>query len=466
MRSWWLAEAGGKEGAVAGSEPSPAVALTGEHRADVCIVGGGLTGLWTALRIKERAPSTDVVVVEADICGGGPSGRNGGFAMSFWHHFKALEQVCGSAEALRLARASVQAVAEIGDFCEHHGIDAHYRADGWLWTATNPAQLGAWTSTVAAIERHGERPFVAVEPAELAARSGSPSHLEGVFEPTSATVQPALLARGLLRVARERGVTVFEGSPMVALERSRPPAVRTRGGRVTAGSVVLATGAWAGQLRELRRAFVIVSSDIVISEPVPSALAQSGWGDGVSISDSRLMVHYYRTTLDGRIALGKGGGRLAYGSRIGGSFTGRSPIEPQITARLRSLYSFLSDVAMAASWTGPIDRTLDGLPFFVALGRPDLVCGAGFSGNGVGPSVLAGRILASLALGLDDEWSRCGLVREPPRGLPPEPARYLGGTVVRSAVARKERAQDDGRRVATVDRALARLAPAGLVPLD
>ena len=104
---------------------------------------------------------------------------------------------------------------------------------------------------------------------------------------------------------------------------------------------------------------------------------------------------------------------------------------------------------MAASWTGPIDRTLDGLPFFTTLGRPDLICGAGYSGNGVGPSVIGGRILASLALGLDDEWSRCGLVRSPPRGIPPEPARYIGGTVVRGAVARKERAEDDGRPVAS-----------------
>jgi putative aminophosphonate oxidoreductase len=466
MRSWWLAEVGVEEGRAAGSEPIPAAPLEGERRADVCIVGGGFTGLWTALRIKEQAPSTDVVVIEADICGGGPSGRNGGFTMSFWHHFKALEQACGSAEALRLAHASCDAIADIGRFCERHGIDAHYRPDGWLWTATNPSQLGAWTSTIAAIEPHGARPFVPVDPAELAVRSGSPSHIAAVFEPTSATVQPALLARGLLRVAQERGVTVFEGSPMVALERSRPPAVRTRRGRVTADRVVLATGAWAGQLRELRRAFVIVSSDIVISDPVPAALQRSGWRDATSISDSRLMVHYYRTTLDGRIALGKGGGRLAYGARIGGSFTGRSPIEAQVTARLRFLYPFLADVPMAASWTGPIDRTLDGLPFFVTLGRPDLVCGAGFSGNGVGPSVLAGRILASLALGLDDEWSRCGLVREPPPGLPGEPARYLGGTMVRGAVARKERAQDDGRRVAALDQALSRLAPAGLVPLD
>jgi glycine/D-amino acid oxidase-like deaminating enzyme len=130
------------------------------------------------------------------------------------------------------------------------------------------------------------------------------------------------------------------------------------------------------------------------------------------------------------------------------------------------VYPSFAAIPIASSWTGPIDRTVDGLPFFHALGRPDLVCGAGYSGNGVGPSVLGGRILASMALGRHDEWVRCGLVRPPPRGLPAEPIRYIGGRVVKSAVARKERAEEAGRRPARVDRALARLAPAGLVPLQ
>jgi putative aminophosphonate oxidoreductase len=464
MRSWWLGEAGAQDGSR--REPTPEVTLDGERRAEVCIVGGGFTGLWTALRIKERSPGTDVAIVEADICGGGASGRNGGFALSFWHHFMALEQACGSVEALRLAHASCAAIEEIGSFCDEHGIDAHYAHDGWLWTATNACQLGAWTSTIAAIERHGERPFAAVDPTELVARSGSSAHLGGVFEVTAATIQPALLARGLMRVARERGVTIYEGSPVVALERSTPLAVRTEHGRVTADRVVLAMNAWAGQVRELRRAFVVVSSDIAITDPVPEALQRSGWRDGVAISDSRLMVHYYRTTRDGRIALGKGGGKLAYGARIDSSFTGSSPIEGELGARIRSLYPFTANIPIAASWIGPIDRTRDGLPFFHSLGRPDLICGAGYSGNGVGPSVLGGRILASLALGLGDEWSGCGLVRRPPAGMPGEPARYIGGNLVRGAVARKERAEDDGRPVAAIDRALAGLAPAGLVPLD
>jgi len=390
MISWWLREA----------EPLASLSeLRGPLRADVCIVGGGFTGLWTALEIKRQEPSLDVVLVAADVCGSGASGRNGGFAMTFWHHFTGLERACGAEQALWLARASEAAVAEIGEFCSQNEIQAHYRRAGWLWTATNQAQVGAWESTVAAIERRGEKPFERLDADEVAAGTGSRTHLAGVFEPGSATVQRALLARGLLR------------SPGDQLERM-------------------------------------------------------GWGKGVSISDSRLMVHYYRTTEDGRIAFGKGGGRLAYGPRIGSSFTGRSPIADEVARGLRATYPALSAVPITASWTGPIDRTVDGLPFFYSPGRPNLVCGAGYSGNGVGPSLIGGRILASMALGRDDDWARSGLVRTPPPGMPAEPFRYVGGRIVRGAVARKERAEDEDRYPGSIDRGLAGLAPAGLVPLD
>src|SRR5207249_3683334 len=141
QRSLWLQEA------LAGAE-SPAPALGGEVRADVCIVGGGYTGLWTALRVKELEPSTDVAVVEADVCGGGASGRNGGFVLSWWPKFHTLKKLFGGEEALRLARGSADAVADIGKFCAEQGVDAHYHSDGYLWAATNRAQVGAWRPVV------------------------------------------------------------------------------------------------------------------------------------------------------------------------------------------------------------------------------------------------------------------------------------------------------------------------------
>jgi putative aminophosphonate oxidoreductase len=457
-RSLWLDEA------LAADPGAPAPPLAGETRADVCIVGGGYTGLWTALELREREPGLDVVLVEADICGGGASGRNGGFVLSWWAKFKTLRALLGEGEALRIARASADAVAEIGAFCEREGIDAHFRPDGWLWTATSDAQRGAWRATLAELERAGVAPFEELPADEVARRAGSPAHVAGIFEPTAATVQPALLARGLRRVALERGVRIFERTPMTGLERGR---VRTGGGSVAADRVVLATNAWAARVRELRRALVVIASDMVATEPFGERLARDGWADGVAISDSRLLVNYFRSTRDGRVAFGRGGGTLAFGGRVGSAFDGESPRAADVAAEWRRLYPQFADVRTTAGWTGPIDRSVTSLPFFGRLREhPHVAYGVGFSGNGVGPSLLGGRILASLVLDADDDWSRCGLARGPVGRFPPEPARFVGGHVVRAAVARKERADDEGRRAGRLTRALAGLAPAGLVPVD
>jgi putative aminophosphonate oxidoreductase len=457
VRSLWLEEA------LDGEEDAPR--LDGEIRADVCIVGGGFTGLWTALRLKEHSPSLDVVLVEADVCGAGASGRSGGFVLSWWAKFRALEQVCGTEEALRLARASATAVAELGAFCDSGGVDAHFRHDGWLWTATTPAQIGAWDDTIARLEQLGEAPFVRLDPDTVARRAASPAHLAGVFEPTAATVHPARLARGLRRVALKRGIRVFERSSMRRLDRGAQPAVRCDRGTVRAQRVVLALNAWAAALPELRRALVVVPSDVIATPPIPERLTAIGWPGGTCIDDSRMMVNYWRSTLDGRIVFGKGGGGITYGGRIGSEYDGPTPRAAWVLESFHRLYPALNDVPAERSWLGPIDRSRIGLPFFGPLGGDDRVLvGAGYSGNGVGPSLLGGRILASLALGLEDEWAGAGLVRQP-GGLPPEPVRYLGGKVVRAAVGRKERAEDAGRNPRRLDLLLAGLAPAALVPL-
>jgi glycine/D-amino acid oxidase-like deaminating enzyme len=443
-RSLWLEEA------LAGEEEAPP--LEGEVRADVCICGGGYTGLWTALRLTELEPSLDLVVVEADVCGGGASGRNGGFVLSWWHKFVSLEKVCGTVEAVRIAHACEAAVDEIGAFCTAHGIDAHYRREGWLWTATGPAQVGAWDGTVAAIERaSGERPFAELSGEELVDRSGSPAHLAGVYEAASATVQPALLARGLRRVALERGVRIFERSRVTAVE----PRVRTERGSVAADAVVVATGAWLGRHD---RAFAVMASDVVATEP----LADPPLGSGTSCSDSRLLVNYYRATRDGRLVFGTGGGALAFAGRVTSAFEGASPRADEVERRLLTIYPRLAPAPAARSWTGPIDRTRTGLPYFQRRGR--VVTGAGYSGVGVCQTVLGGRILASLALDRDDEWSGCGLVRGPYARFPPEPFRHVGGRLVRAAVARKEALEDAGRKPDLLTTRLASLAPPVFVP--
>jgi glycine/D-amino acid oxidase-like deaminating enzyme len=236
VRSLWLEEA-------LASSDAECPPLLGDEGADICIVGGGFTGLWSALRLKEHAPSLDVVLLEADICGGGASGRNGGFVLTWWSKFTTLKKLCGTEEAVRLAKASEDAVHEIGRLCEATGIDAHYRPCGWLWAATSPAQIGAWEETVAEAARAGAKPFRQLEAEEVSHRAGSPKHVAGVFEESAATIQPALLARGLRRIVLERGVRIFERSPMTVLGRGRPLRVRSTTGSVTAEKVILALNA-------------------------------------------------------------------------------------------------------------------------------------------------------------------------------------------------------------------------------
>ncbi len=226
---------------------------------------------------------------------------------------------------------------------------------------------------------------------------------------------------------------------------------------------MLATGAWLTAVPELRRAVVAVSSDMIATAPMQERLEEAGWTGGESISNCRLMVHYYRTTRDGRIAFGQGGHRHAFGGRVDdGFFAHGESAERQLRQDLVRLVPYASGVEVTHAWGGPIDRTLDGAPIFGRLpGTVPIVYGVGYSGNGVAPSLTAGRILASSALGRDDEWSGCGLNRGVVGRFPPEPIRYGGGFVVRAAVKRKEKREDVGLSVDPLTRKVAGLAPQG-----
>jgi putative aminophosphonate oxidoreductase len=453
-RSLWLEEA-------LAQEDVHEERLDGWTRADVCIVGGGYTGLWTAIRVKELEPSSDVALVEADICGGGPSGRNGGFALSWWSKIDTLIKRAGETEGLRLAQTAEAAVSEIGEFCTREGIDAQFEQSGWLWTATSAAQVGGWQGAIETAARLGAKPYEAVEPEELRDRTGCAAHVAGLFDPSAAKVHPGFLARGLRRVAATRGVRIYERSPMVELDRDNG-VVRTPQGSVEADAIVLALNAWALQVPELRRAIVAVSSDMIATAPMPEKLAASGWKGGECVSNSRLMVHYYRTTRDGRVAFGRGGGRIAYGARVNEHFDYNGRQTRELQEELPQLVPAAAGVPITHAWGGPIDRSRDGLPIFGSLpGRKRIVYATGFSGNGVAPSLTAGKILASSALRRDDEWSRSEINGGIPARFPPEPIRFVGGLVVRAAVRRKERREDDGKRVDPLTRRIAALAPSG-----
>jgi putative aminophosphonate oxidoreductase len=456
MRPFWLEQALKDHSAV------PCPPLQQDTRTDVCIVGGGYTGLWTAILLKEKNPELDVVIVEADICGAGASGRNGGCALPWSTKFFTLERLFGREEAVRLVRESEASIRAIGHFCDKYGVDADYRLHGTLYTATSRAQEGATDAVVAALERHRINSFVKCTLPELQRMSGSNRHSEGWFSPAAASVQPAKLVRGMRRVAMQLGVRLFEGTPMTGLEQGRPATVATPRGHVLADTVVLAINAWmARAFPQFERTLAIVSSDMIITEPRPDLLQRIGLTSGVTVLDSRIFVHYYHNTPDGRIMLGKGGNTFAFGGRMLPAFDRPSPYAPLLRRTLVEFFPDFAEVDIAASWNGASDRSVTGLPFFGRLGSSDNVFyGFGYSGSGVGPCHMGGQILSSLALGVDDPWTRSPLVKGPLGRFPPEPVRYLGSLMVRNAIRRKERAEDRCRVPNRLDVRLARFAAA------
>lgn len=444
-----------------GDDFSPTPPLAGEARADVAIVGGGYVGLWTAIELSKRAPGLKVVVLEQDFCGAGASGRNSGIVMSWWSKILALEKVAGKDEAVRLARASEAAIGELGTFCERHCQEARFHKGGWAWVATSPAHVGAWEDVVRRCGALDDSPpFTTLSAQDLASRTGTSVHLGGVFDSTAATVHPGFLVRGLRRKALDLGVHIYEQTRVGAIAWNRPAVLSSGKGRVVADKVVIATNVWAAGLSGLRRRLSVIASDLIATAPISGRLAKLGWVHGEAIIDAQQKIRVYRTTGDGRITFGRGGGGLAYAGFIGSRFKA-SPRHAAVTAQyFRRVYPMLGDVEISHNWSAAVDMSPSGLPMFGHLGRHrNFVYGVGWSGFGVGMSIVGARILASLVLDVADEWSTCGLVERPGKRFPPEPIRFLGGQIVRAAVASKEKAEDRGRRPSRLAVALSALAP-------
>jgi glycine/D-amino acid oxidase-like deaminating enzyme len=442
---WWLEEAG---------EVEPKPALEGSISADVVVIGGGYTGMWAAWELLDRGAS--VALLEGGVCGHGPSGRNGGFCESMWLSAAALRERFGDGPALALLRESSAAVARVGAWCRDEGVDAWFDQSGYLCVSTAPAFDTVGRASVQAAAELGEPDRITELTAEqVRDRCASPLFRCGVMVPDFATLQPARLALGLRRRLIERGAAVYEHSRVRKLGapvETSGARVETSGGSVNAGSVVLAVGPAARAHRHLRSRLTVASSHIVLTEPVPDVMAELGWTGGECITDGRTLVHYFRTTRDGRILLGWGGGRPAYGARLNGRVERDPDMAREALAALLRLFPALRGRRIEHAWGGPIDVSPSHTPQIGTLPGKPVHYAFGYTGNGVGPSNLAGRALAQLALG--DEVELPIVDAGAGAWVPPEPLAWLGGSLVRGALVRREQLEDQGEEPGLVTRAL------------
>jgi glycine/D-amino acid oxidase-like deaminating enzyme len=446
---WWLEEA-----LAAGFGGEAAPPLDGDTEADVAIVGGGYTGLWTALTLKERDPGLDVLVLEADECGRGPSGRNGGFCHGYWSHLPRLRERFGDAGAVEVSRASEAIVRGVRDFAEREGVDVWLREGGVLRVSAAPAQDHAVEDEDEAARELGfPDEAVPLSTEALAQRIRSPRFRKGVFLRDGATVQPARLAQAL-RSAVAREARLHEHTRATDISDG---VVTTERGRVRAKEIVVGVNAAAAGWKPLRRRLTVFGSYVVLTEPVPELVEQIGWTGGEAVIDGRMFLHYFRTTNDGRVLMGSGSGPIGFGGRIDDRFWTDRPTVERAEKGLRRLLPDLVDAKVTHAWGGPIDVSSDHLPFFGTVPGTRIHFGAGYSGHGAGPSWLGGQILARLALGVDDELTRLPLVTRRVPKLPPEPFRRLGGGLVRASIMACEEAEEDGRRGSVAARAGAAL---------
>lgn len=449
--SWWFDDA-------IKHDPAPhAAPLNGTIQADVAIVGGGFTGLWTALLLKEKSPELKIALIEAHLCGSGASGKNGGKVHGYWSALPGIAATLGPDAALAIARAGSKAQDGVRSFATAPGRDVWWREAGNIRVSAAPAQDTKIDMAVACARALGVvDSAIALTAQEVSDRVQSPVFRGGVFYPEAANVHPARLARALRSAILEKGVLLFENTPMVRLDRGTPNRIVTPTGEIHARHVVLATNVALASEPDIAPHLTLFSSYALMTDPDPAALEAMRWTGGQGVADFRMFVHYFRATRDGRVLMGSGSGPISHtGDDTDPALTLDPDSATRAVAGLRRLLPAFNAASVAQIWGGGIDISADRLPFFKTMAGGTVHYGAGYSGHGVNATYIGGQCLSSLVLTRKDDWTSLPFcTRRLPR-LPPEPFRTLGGRAIRASIIACEEAEERGQNAAWFMRAMA-----------
>jgi glycine/D-amino acid oxidase-like deaminating enzyme len=448
VRPFWLA-------ALPPRDPAPP--LSGTVDTDLCIVGGGFTGLWAALHAKADDPAREVVLLEADTIGFGASGRNGGFVMSSLTHGLANGLARFEAEMPVLERLGAENLAGMQADLERHGIDCRLELSGDLVAILEPYQEAWIEEEVEMLRRFGHDVEVLDGPA-MRAEVASPTYRAGIWDRTGAgLLDPGRLADGLRAAAQRAGVRTFERTRAEALERRGRDGVvvaAAGGGRVRARGALLATSAFPPLLRAIRRYIVPVYDYALVTEPLSAAQRDAiGWRRRQGLSDGANQFHYYRLTPDDRILFGGYDAVYRFRGPVGPVHDDDEHSFARLSAHFFHTFPQLEGLRFAYRWGGAIDTSSRFSVFFgTALGGR-VAYAVGYTGLGVGATRFGARVALDLLDGRETEATRLRYVRTRPVPFPPEPLRWAVVQFTRNRLAAAD--LRDGRRglwLRTLDR--------------
>jgi glycine/D-amino acid oxidase-like deaminating enzyme len=435
--SYWTDRAGA---------PQPAEPLAGRARADLVVVGGGYTGLWTALLALQENPAADVLVLEAETVGHGASGRNGGFISDSLTHGLAHGAAMWPAELPTLLRLGRANLAEIGQTLTRHGVDADLRLCGKSAMAVLPHHVDELRAAVELHRRHGEdATFLDADAAR--ADVHSLTYLAGMrVRSGGGLVDPARLAWGLRQVVTRLGARLHERTRVTGVQRAAHGVVlRTDRGSISADRVVLGTNAFRPPLRRLQHWVLPVYDHVLVTEPLNAEqLKAIGWRENQGLTDAGNQFHYYRRTPDDRILWGGYDAIYHFGNRVDPALEQRDASHRLLARQFLETFPQLEGVRFTHRWAGVIDSTSRFTPMFGTALRGRLAYAVGYTGLGVASSRFGAQVALDLLEGRRTERTELEMVRRRPVPFPPEPLRWPAVQVTRRALARQD--AEGGRR--------------------
>jgi glycine/D-amino acid oxidase-like deaminating enzyme len=433
-RSFWL-----------GRRPyTPNPPLRGDLTVDIVIIGGGFTGLWSAIQLKDADPCVDIAVLEQKVVGYGASGRNGGFAMTMVErNIAQLVRRVGPEQARAQHLAMVDALRELAAFAAAESIDADISNPGVLTVSNGPEQDVRIRNDIEAAENLGLTDFHFLDRAACQQRIHTERARCGHWEDDCLLVDPAALARGLKDAAMRRGIRVYESTPVDSLDTVSGFRVeaRTPFGTVHADRGLIATNAYAHSIPALRKYLFTIYAYITLTEPLSTEQwNRIGWERRMGIEDKRIFPHFHRPTADGRILWGGRDAPFAAG--------GPNPKydrDPHIFARLEETFRWtfpqLQDVRLEHAWAGPVCGTVNCMASIRWLRGERWLYALGYAGHGVGPSYLAGKIVRDLMLNQQTGLTALPMATLRPTPMPPGP---LKAALLKTAQRVLMKADDTG----------------------